>query len=30
MYGGILDEVAVYDHALSDARILAHYRAGKP
>lgn len=27
---GSLDEIAVYDSALSDARILAHYQAGIP
>lgn len=27
---GVLDEVAIYDHALSGARILAHYDFGKP
>jgi Concanavalin A-like lectin/glucanases superfamily len=27
-FPGSLDEVAVYDHALTPARILAHYRAG--
>lgn len=27
---GTVDELAIYDKALSPARILAHYRAGKP
>jgi hypothetical protein len=27
-YAGALDEVAIYDHALSDARILAHWQVG--
>lgn len=27
-YAGIMDEVAYYDHALSAARVLAHYNAG--
>jgi hypothetical protein len=29
-FGGTLDEVAIYDKALSPERILAHYNAGKP
>lgn len=28
MFIGNLDELAIYDHALSDARIQAHYQAG--
>jgi hypothetical protein len=27
---GLLDEVAIYDHALADTRIAAHYQLGKP
>jgi hypothetical protein len=27
---GVLDEVALYDHPLSAARIVAHYQLGKP
>ena len=27
---GVLDEVAIYDHALADTRILAHHDLGKP
>ncbi|MEJ7730135.1 MAG: LamG domain-containing protein [Polyangiaceae bacterium] len=27
-YAGGVDEVAIYDHALSDARILAHWQVG--
>ncbi len=27
---GFIDEVAIYDYALTDARILAHYKAGIP
>lgn len=27
---GVLDEVAIYDHPLSEARVLAHYQLGKP
>lgn len=27
---GVLDEVAIYDHALVDTRIQAHYALGKP
>jgi hypothetical protein len=27
---GVLDEAAVYDHALSADRVQAHYAAGKP
>lgn len=27
---GVIDEMAVYDYALPDARILAHFAAGKP
>lgn len=27
-FTGVLDEVAVYDHVLSDARILRHYQVG--
>jgi hypothetical protein len=28
-FHGVIDEIALYDYALSDARIDAHYRAGK-
>lgn len=27
-YSGAIDEVAVYDHALTDVRVLAHYHVG--
>jgi len=27
---GVIDEVAIYDHALLDTRIVAHYELGKP
>lgn len=27
---GLIDEVAIYDHALLDTRIVAHYTLGKP
>jgi hypothetical protein len=27
LYKGTLDEVAVYDHALSSTRVLAHWNA---
>jgi uncharacterized repeat protein (TIGR01451 family) len=29
-FAGVIDEVAVYNYALSSARILAHYNAGAP
>jgi hypothetical protein len=28
-FAGSMDEVAVYDHALSASRVLAHYRVGE-
>ena len=30
VFGGILDEVAIYDHVLSASTVLAHYHAGAP
>jgi hypothetical protein len=29
-FDGAIDEVAIYDHALAEDRVLAHYQAGTP